>query len=57
MVSGCGCEEDGGSGGPTGDGTLEWVCSNVRDEIDLELVYEISAPLDLQWERYSSRSI
>lgn len=45
-------DEKGGSGGSRQDGVIEWVCSNVppAETLDLELVYDVSAPVDLEWE-------
>lgn len=45
-------DEKEGSGGSRQDGVIEWVCSNVApaESLDLELVYDISAPVDLEWE-------
>jgi hypothetical protein len=42
-------EENGGSGGPKGDGVIEWVCTDLEDSLDVELAYEVSAPHDLRW--------
>lgn len=42
-------DEKGGSGGSRQDGILEWICTDLLDTVELELVYEISAPLDLEW--------
>lgn len=42
-------DEKGGSGGSRADGILEWICTDLLDTVDLELVHEISAPLDLEW--------
>ncbi|KAF8341996.1 uncharacterized protein EI90DRAFT_3031797 [Cantharellus anzutake] len=36
--------------GPKGDGVLEWICLNAKDNLDLELVYEVSNPSGLKWE-------
>ncbi|KAF8324090.1 hypothetical protein DL93DRAFT_96034 [Clavulina sp. PMI_390] len=43
-------DEKGGSGGSKGDGVVEWVCTDLLDTVDLELVYDISAPADMRWE-------
>ena len=43
-------DEKGGSGGSRQDGIIEWVCTDVPDTIDLDLVYDVSAPTDLKWE-------
>ncbi|KAF8324105.1 hypothetical protein DL93DRAFT_97592 [Clavulina sp. PMI_390] len=43
-------EEKGGSGGAKGDGVIEWICSDLTDTVDLELVYDVSAPSDMRWE-------
>ncbi len=37
--------------GPKGDGVLEWICTKMKDHLDLELVYEVSSPAGLRWER------
>jgi len=47
--------------GPKGDGVLEWICTKMKDHLDLELVYEVSSPAGLRWERpttgeYEARS-
>jgi hypothetical protein len=41
-------DEKGGSGGSRGDGVIEWICSELRESLDLELVYEISAPVRMR---------
>lgn len=43
-------DEKGGSGGSRQDGIIEWVCTDLMDTVDLELVYDVSAPADLKWE-------
>ncbi|KAF8324108.1 hypothetical protein DL93DRAFT_2176637 [Clavulina sp. PMI_390] len=43
-------EEKGGSGGAKGDGVIEWICNDLLDTVDLELVYDVSAPSDMRWE-------
>ncbi|KAF8324095.1 hypothetical protein DL93DRAFT_2070366 [Clavulina sp. PMI_390] len=43
-------EEKGGSGGAKGDGVIEWICTDLTDTVDLELVYDVSAPSDMRWE-------
>lgn len=43
-------DEIGGSGGSRQDGILEWVCTDLTDTVDLDLVYDVSAPNDLKWE-------
>lgn len=42
-------DEKSGSGGSKGDGVLEWICSDLRDSVDLELCYEVSSPADVEW--------
>lgn len=37
-------DKGGGSGGTKGDGILEWICEDVKDELDVELVWDVSAP-------------
>lgn len=41
-------DENGGSGGSRGDGVIEWICSELSEPVDLELVYEISTPLRMR---------
>ena len=36
--------------GPKGDGVMEWICTKMKDNLDLELVYEVSGPAALRWE-------
>lgn len=42
-------DEDGGSGGARGDGVIEWIVSDLRDTVDIELAYEITAPAGVRW--------
>ena len=42
-------EENGGSGGSKEDGVLEWIGTDVKDTLDIELAYEVVAPADLTW--------
>lgn len=42
-------EEHGGSGGSRGDGTIEWVSTDLKDTLELHLAYEISTPSDVRW--------
>lgn len=37
-------DEGKGSGGTKGDGVLEWICEDVKDELDVELMWNVSAP-------------
>lgn len=43
-------DEKGGSGGSRQDGVIEWICTDLEDTVDLELVYEVSALVDVKWE-------
>lgn len=43
-------DEKGGSGGSRQDGVIEWVCMDLVDTVDLDLVYDVSAPTDIKWE-------
>lgn len=42
-------EEDGGSGGARGDGVIEWIATELTDTLDLNLSYDVSAPIDVRW--------
>ena len=42
-------EENGGSGGSKEDGVLEWIGTDIKDTLDIELAYEIVAPADVPW--------
>lgn len=42
-------EEGGGSGGAKGDGVIEWIATDLRETLDLNLAYEIGAPVDVRW--------
>jgi len=42
-------DENGGSGGARGDGVVEWIVSDLRDTVDIELAYEITTPADVRW--------
>ena len=42
-------EEDGGIGGARGDGIIEWIVTDLRETLDLNLAYEIAAPVDVRW--------
>lgn len=34
---------------PRGDGVIEWIGVNIRDTLELELAYQIVAPIDVLW--------
>lgn len=40
-------ERDGGTGGSRGDGIVEWWCEDVRDELDVELAWQVESPHDI----------
>jgi hypothetical protein len=42
-------KNEDGTGGPKGDGIIEWVCTDVGDELDINLSYEVSVPQGLRW--------
>lgn len=42
-------EEGEGSGGPKGDGAIEWIATDLRETLDLNLAYEIATPVDVHW--------
>jgi hypothetical protein len=42
-------EEDRGSGGAKGDGTIEWIATDLVETLDLNLAYEIVAPVNVRW--------
>lgn len=42
-------DENGGSGGARGDGVVEWIASDLRDTLDIELAYEITVPTNVRW--------
>jgi hypothetical protein len=42
-------DEGGGSGGSREDGVIEWIGTDIKDVLNLELVYEVTAPADLAW--------
>jgi len=41
-------DKNDGSGGPWGDGIIEWICSELRESVYLELAYDISAPVSVR---------
>lgn len=42
-------KNEDGTGGPKGDGVIEWICTDVGEQLDINLSYEISAPQNLRW--------
>ncbi|KAF8324086.1 hypothetical protein DL93DRAFT_2162173 [Clavulina sp. PMI_390] len=42
-------DEKRGSGGSRGDGVIEWICTDLLDTVDLELLYDVSAPRGMMW--------
>ncbi|KAF9517235.1 hypothetical protein BS47DRAFT_1314494 [Hydnum rufescens UP504] len=42
-------KNEDGTGGPKGDGIIEWVCTDVGEELDINLAYEVSAPQNVPW--------
>ena len=42
-------EEGGGTGGARGDGIIEWIVTDLRETLDLNLAYEIAAPVEVRW--------
>jgi len=42
-------KNEDGTGGPKGDGVIEWVCTDVGEELDINLAYEVSAPQNVPW--------
>ncbi|KAF9516192.1 hypothetical protein BS47DRAFT_1442695 [Hydnum rufescens UP504] len=42
-------KKEDGTGGPKGDGIIEWVCTDVGEELDINLAYEVSAPQNVPW--------
>ena len=43
-------DSDGADGGgPRGDGIVEWIGNHVQESLELELAYQIIAPVDVPW--------
>lgn len=50
-------EEDGESGGSKGDGVIEWICSALKDKVDVELAWEVLTPHDMDWVSVQTPSV
>ncbi|KAF8313123.1 hypothetical protein DL93DRAFT_2097955 [Clavulina sp. PMI_390] len=42
-------EEGGGSGGARGDGVIEWIITDLKDSVDLNLAFEVTCPADVRF--------